>query len=344
MPRPMRETFRLDYLGTIATFLSCALILAIFGYKRAPAVSCPDARAILIGDVHGCHSELQTLLRRLKPDVRCDTIYFLGDVIGKGPKSLEALRTVRALTQASPFVESLMGNHEAGFLRWLDARTAGKPLPPTSNELDRKQWAKLLSAEELAWIRRRPLQLALPPEYGSVVAVHAGMRPGVAPSFQTRDELLTIRSLMMNGTGSPLPGKRGPQGGWASHWRGPPHLVFGHDARRKLQKHMHATGIDTGVVYGGKLTALVLRTRNASMPGPPSLLYGGSLLQVPAHKGSCAKPKMMAMVEDGVPNGNKQNGRRGRKARSSRRRGAARADKEAGARRAKEEREHPKTS
>ena len=154
----------------------------------------------------------------------------------------------------------LVGNHEHGFVRCVDRmlnhtrRRAERGRPARRHNCHGIQY-DLVSAAELAWLHGRPLSVPLP-ELG-VLLVHAGLRPGVPLRAQRTQDLLTIRSLAPDGRASSLSGNES----WASRWAGPEHVIFGHDARRRLQRHRFATGIDTGVVYGGQLSALVLPGR-----------------------------------------------------------------------------------
>jgi hypothetical protein len=73
-------------------------------------------RRILIGDVHGCIEELVALLEAVKPQ-EGDEFMFLGDLVDKGPKSLEVLRYVRNLISRYPGSLCVAGNHEEKSLR-----------------------------------------------------------------------------------------------------------------------------------------------------------------------------------------------------------------------------------
>jgi hypothetical protein len=118
--------------------------------------------------------------------------------------------------------------------------------------LDESDWAFLESLPLF-------LRLGAEGEGGPEVAVvHAGAVPGVPLEEQERDNLLSLRSLVGGSAPSRRLLMRWP---WAAAWRGPEHIVFGHDAVRGLQQYPLATGVDTGCVYGRELTALELPSR-----------------------------------------------------------------------------------
>ncbi len=200
-------------------------------------------RTIFIGDVHGCAEELDALLEECgrKPE---DRVVLVGDLVAKGPDSAGVVRRAREQGMCA-----VRGNHDEHVLRWRGGQQpAGKKLKP-----EHEQVLDTLAPRDWAWLESLPLYWRFPEL--NVLVVHAGLVPGVRLEEQEPELLLNLRSIKANGT----PSKKVDAGvAWASRWRGPELVVFGHDALRGLQRHPHAIGLDTGCVYGGRLTAYVL--------------------------------------------------------------------------------------
>jgi hypothetical protein len=196
-------------------------------------------RTIVVGDVHGCSSELETLLERVSFG-QGDRLVMAGDLVARGPDSPGVLALVR---QAGG--RSVLGNHEAKLLAW---RERGTPLRPVHMHV-----AEALTDEDWEMLGTMPLWLDLP-EHGARV-VHAGLLPGRPVEQSPRDALLTMRTVDAQGRWSD---SRDGGALWGTLYEGPPHVFFGHHAREDMQLWLHATGLDTGCVYGGHLTALVL--------------------------------------------------------------------------------------
>jgi predicted phosphodiesterase len=198
-------------------------------------------RTLIVGDVHGCLDELLALLAAAgrTPD---DRVVLVGDLVAKGPKSAGVVRWARESK-----ADAVLGNHDAHVLRAARG-------DPRVGRLHRAV-AETLSAADVDWLGSRPLWLRLDGVADRPYAViHGGLVPGIPLEQQTRDHLLNLRSITAEGE----PSKRIVEAPWASLWKGPEHVVFGHDAVRGLQRHSFATGLDTGCVYGRELTALVL--------------------------------------------------------------------------------------
>ena len=206
-------------------------------------------RTLIVGDVHGCKAELEALLDTTKFTTG-DQVVFVGDLVARGPESLGVLDVAR---QAGALI--VRGNHEEKVLAWRreqDAYAAGGPPP---KPLGRMHSEVALAMRPIDWslLSHTPLWLDLP-EHG-VRVVHAGVVPGVPIEEQRRKTLLRVR--LIGPDGEPKATRRGGQL-WGETYKGPPHVVFGHNAAVRPQLHRWATGLDTGCVYGGRLTALVL--------------------------------------------------------------------------------------
>ncbi len=120
-----------------------------------------------IGDVQGCFDELQVLLETVKFDVGRDTLWFAGDLVNRGPKSLEVLRFVKSLGDRAVTV---LGNHDLHLL----AVAQGHERYHRKDTFD-DVLAAADRAEIVDWLRNRPLlhhDAAL-----GLTLVHAGLPP-----------------------------------------------------------------------------------------------------------------------------------------------------------------------
>ncbi|MCC6557286.1 MAG: serine/threonine protein phosphatase [Polyangiaceae bacterium] len=224
-------------------------------------------RTIIVGDVHGCRDELVRLLDRVGFG-EGDRLVMVGDMVVRGPDPCGTLDLLRELN-----AESVRGNHEDRLLRWHAGRTdpRGEPLGELS-----KATARLLRKRDWSWLESLPHWIDLPEH--NLRVVHAGLVPGLPIERQDPHTLMYVRFL--GRYGEPVE-RRGGRLLWGEAYAGPPHIVFGHNARSDPQIHGWATGIDTGAVYGGRLTAMVLR---AGEPVPPPCSRVEVLVSIPARR------------------------------------------------------------
>ena len=197
-------------------------------------------RTVIVGDVHGCAGELEALLEKVRFTKGTDRLVMVGDLVVRGPDPHGTLALVRRMGG-----RAVRGNHEAKLLGW---RLRDKAVGP-----DHERAARVLSENDWRMLEGMPLWLDLP-EHGARV-VHAGVIAGVPVEKTPAEALLRMRTLDAKGRWSD-DGSVGEL--WGTRYTGPPHVVFGHSARHEVQIHPWATGLDTGCVYGGKLTAMVL--------------------------------------------------------------------------------------
>jgi len=223
------------------------------------------SRTVIVGDLHGCRDELEDLLSHIGFGWT-DRLVSVGDLVVRGPDSVGTLDLLRKIG-----ARAVRGNHEDRLLRF---RYAPRGKAPQLGALQREV-VRLLRRRHWDFLASLPLWIDLP-SHGLRV-VHAGVDPMLPIERQSPRVLMYVRSISPSGT----PEERRGLVTWGERYLGPPHLVFGHNALERPHIHPFATGLDTGCVYGGRLTAMVLR---ADEPVPPPEDRLSVLVSVPARR------------------------------------------------------------
>ncbi|MFE2428588.1 polynucleotide kinase-phosphatase [Streptomyces sp. NPDC059373] len=211
----------------------------------------------IIGDIHGCHSELETLLAKLgyadgvHPEGR--TAVFVGDLVDRGPDSPGVLRRVMGMVAAGTAL-CVPGNHENKLARWLRGKQVqhSHGLAETIEQLTQEDTKDPDFKEQV-----RKFIEGLVSHYvldgGKLVVCHAGLPEKYHGRTSGR-----VRSFALYGDttgetdayGLPV---RYP---WAEDYRGRAAVVYGHTPNPSATWLNNTICLDTGCVFGGRMTAL----------------------------------------------------------------------------------------
>ena len=256
-----------------------------------------------IGDVQGCYDELRALLERIGFNRAHDRLWFVGDLVNRGPKSLAVLRFVKDLGECAVVV---LGNHDLHLITQFEGFEKKRQDDTFDDVLDAPD-AKVL----IDWLRARPMMHA----EGGWAMVHAGLLPqwsietslGLANEVELALRAAGYRDFLANMYGSKPERWDDALQGWdrlrvivnamtrmrfctpegAMEFRSngvePPAgyrawyegrtderpVLFGHWSALGLKLTDRIAGLDTGCVWGGALTALRLEDRwLAQVPSP----------------------------------------------------------------------------
>jgi protein phosphatase len=220
----------------------------------------------IIGDVHGCADELELLLAKLGyrvewtgagEDRRCRVeppagrrALFVGDLVDRGPRTPDVLRLVHTMVTSGAAL-CVPGNHDVKFARWLSGRNV-----KLTHGLDAS--AAQMEAESPAF--RDQMKLFLDKlvshlwlDGGRLVVAHAGIKNEMIGRSSG-----AVREFCLYGetTGETDEFGLPVRHNWAAHYEGKTTIVYGHTPVVGAEWLNNTICIDTGCVFGGKLTAL----------------------------------------------------------------------------------------
>jgi protein phosphatase len=211
----------------------------------------------IVGDVHGCVRELRSLLGRVgwrvegesveHPDGR--TAVFVGDLVDRGPSSVEVLRLVMAMVEAGTAL-AVPGNHDVRLAERLLAGPNRADRSTTVGLAGVERQSPAFRARVARFVGELPGHLRL--DGGRLIVAHAGLRESLHGDFSETSRRLAIFGEH-SGAG---PGGKLMRRDWAADYRGRALVVHGHTRVREPRWRNRTIDIDTGCAKGGRLTAL----------------------------------------------------------------------------------------
>lgn len=214
----------------------------------------------IIGDIHGCYEELCQLLAQLGHAVdkaACRVavqpgrkLLFLGDLVDRGPDSPSVLRLVMQAVQEGMAI-CVPGNHDMKLLKWLQGKNVQLQhgLEVTVAQLENE--SPEFKAQLMLFLDGLISHYVL--DNGKLVVAHAGLKE----SMQGRGAG-AVREFCLYGetTGETDEFGLPVRYNWAAEYRGKAMVVYGHTPVPQPEWLNNTIDIDTGCVFGGKLTAL----------------------------------------------------------------------------------------
>ncbi len=206
-------------------------------------------RIFAIGDIHGCLGRARRLIERLPIDWGRDIMVFLGDYVDRGPDPAGVVELLMELRADHPGrVICLKGNHELMFLDYLHNGDLSDTFLAFGGEKTLKSYgiaintegneaAGLLPFSHIKFLSSLPVSF----ETRDYFLVHAGVKPGVSLDKQKEKDMLWIRREFIK-----------------SDYDWDKRIIFGHTPFDTPLLKPNKIGIDTGAVYGGRLTCIVL--------------------------------------------------------------------------------------
>ena len=251
----------------------------------------------VIGDIQGCFASFSKLLKKIAFDKKRDRLWLCGDLVNRGPRSLDVLRFVRGLGDSAKFV---LGNHDLHFIACAQGARQQRKGDTLSEILEAPDCDELVD-----WIRRKPLFV----ENEDWFMVHAGLHPAwslsdardfaqrgskllrkddtgeVAAAMRSPDTaiwdgkatgkdaalsacavMVRIRTCNKKGQlgtfdGEPNDAPEGFKPWFTFRKKEDKPVLFGHWSALGIHTGKHHIGLDSGCVWGRELTAIRLKDR-----------------------------------------------------------------------------------